>query len=255
MRASVAIGNRVFAPSLLMSAITLVLLTFFVMLGRWQWSRGNQKQQLREEFVHGGNAAEPLGSRDLASVPRFQRLTLTGRYDGARQFLLDNRSYEGRAGYEVLTPFVLDDSRMLLVDRGWIASSGFRDRAPDVSLQPASTADSATAVAQGTISIRGRYDELPHAGLATGHAPPASGRWPKLTSYPTTTELAEALGSTLQPGLLLLDAGQSAGYTRAWQPPGMAPERHWSYAIQWWSFAVLLVGLFIGMNLRKSVTT
>ncbi len=38
------------------------------------------------------------------ALPLFQRVSVTGELDGAHQFLLDNRSYRGRPGYEVLTP-------------------------------------------------------------------------------------------------------------------------------------------------------
>jgi len=40
---------------------------------------------------------------------------------------------------------------------------------------------------------------------------------------------------------------------RDWHPPGMEPIRHWSYAVQWWSFAVVLFVLWVGLSLRKVV--
>ena len=52
-------------------------------------------------------------------------------------------------------------------------------------------------------------------------------------------ELASALGAPLEPRILLLDPQAPFGYVRDWQPPGMSPLRHFSYAIQWWSFAAL----------------
>ena len=55
----------------------------------------------------------------------------------------------------------------------------------------------------------------------------------------------------LEPRVLLLDAREPRGYVRAWQPGGRGPEQNWSYAIQWWSFAVVLVVLYVSLNLRK----
>ncbi len=68
-------------------------------------------------------------------MPRFQRVSVKGRLDPDHQFLLDNRTNEGRPGYEVLTPLYLDAAErdVILVDRGWIPFSGFRDKLPDVS--------------------------------------------------------------------------------------------------------------------------
>ncbi len=34
--------------------------------------------------------------------------------------------------------------------------------------------------------------------------------------------------------------------------PGIPPERNFSYAIQWWSFALLALALFVGLNLKRS---
>ncbi len=224
-----------------MTVLTLCLLTAFVALGRWQWDRGASKETLWAEFERSAPAQE-LGSRDLETIARFQRLSLTGEFEPARQFLLDNRSHGGRgAGYEVLTPFRMLDGRRVLVNRGWIPFRGYRDQLPDVSM-----------TAAGAAVISGRVDELPSSGLASGRAPPGTGdTWPKLTSFPSHPELAAALGAPLERRVLLLDADIPGGFVREWSPPGMAPTRHYSYAIQWWGFAVVLVVLYFGLNLRK----
>ena len=223
-----------------MTLITLVLLTLFVGLGRWQWHRGEAKQVLWDGFERGGEAA-PLGTRDFDDLDRFARLELTGEFEPAHQFLLDNRSHAGQPGYEVLTPFHTTDGRRVLVNRGWVPFGGYRDRLPDVSMANASR-----------VSIRGRIDELPSGGLASGHAAPDGEKsWPKVTSFPTHDELASALGVSLQHRIVLLDPQMPGGYVREWSPPGMPPSRHFSYAIQWWGFAAVLLVLYFGLNFRK----
>jgi surfeit locus 1 family protein len=225
-----------------MTALTLALLTLFVSLGRWQWSRASEKELAQTQFERGGAALQP-GSRDLASLGRFQRVQLTGRFEPDRQFLLDNRSHAGKPGYEVLTPFLLDDGRRVLVNRGWIPFTGYRDRLPDVSMN---------TIAPGAIAITGRLSELPQSGLASGRASPDSASaWPKVTSFPVFDELAHALGAKLEARVLLLDAEIPDGYLREWQPPGVPASRHLSYAVQWWGFGVLLVVLYFALNLRK----
>jgi surfeit locus 1 family protein len=235
-------GRREFAPSWLMTVATVLLCMLFVGLGRWQWQRSIDKQAQQDGFARGGDAPLELGARALISIERHRRVILRGEYLGERQFLLDNRTYEGKAGYEVLTPFRLGDGRILLVNRGWVPFSGFRDRLPDVTLQSA-----------GATMITGRIDMLPSGGLARGHAAPdAASAWPRVTSYPAMAELSSSLGVRLQERLLLLDAQLPQGYVRDWQPPGLGPQRHLSYAIQWWSFAALLLALYFVLNIRKS---
>jgi surfeit locus 1 family protein len=233
--------GRVFEASWLMTLGLGVLLAAFLWLGRWQWSRGVATQALWDSFARGADPPAALGSREFGVLPRFTHLRLTGHYDPRHQFLLDNRSLAGRAGYEALTPFTLEDGRTLLVDRGWLPFAGFRAELPDLRFDPPA----------GMITVTGRLDLLPERGLATGHAAPAmAGPWPRLTSWPSTAELAAALGTPLAPRLLLLDADQADGFTRQWQPPGLAPGRHLSYALQWWLFAAIALGLYGLLNLR-----
>jgi surfeit locus 1 family protein len=223
-----------------MTAITLILLVLFVGLGRWQWHRGEAKQTVWAEFERNEPAGE-LGSRSFDSIERFGHIELRGVFEPEHQFLLDNRSHAGQPGYEVLTPFRLSDGRRVLVNRGWVPFRGYRDRLPDIAMP-----------APAALTIAGRIDDLPSGGLASGHAAPDSNApWPKVTSFPTHTELANTLGASLQPRLLLLDADVPGGYVREWSPPGMPPSRHFSYAIQWWGFASVLLVLYFGLNFRK----
>jgi cytochrome oxidase assembly protein ShyY1 len=39
---------------------------------------------------------------------------------------------------------------------------------------------------------------------------------------------------------------------RDWQPPGMSPLRHLSYAIQWWCFAALALVIFAVLSVRRA---
>ena len=247
-----------FAPSWPLTLLTLALCLLFARLGQWQWQRGEYAQTQRAAFLAGGGPAQPLAGQATGDLPRFAHVTVSGTLDGAHQFLLDNRSHAGLPGYEVLTPLHLTDGRTLLVDRGWIAFTGSRARLPSITLDPGTPdpaiPDAGPDAAPGDgLQISGRLDGLPVAGLALGHAPPPlSGDWPRLTSFPTLEELAASLGSPIEPRILLLDATAPGGLLRDWQPPGMPPERHWSYALQWWGFAVTLVVIWFIMNTRPA---
>ena len=233
--------GRVFKPTWPMTLLTLALLTSFVGLGRWQWHRGEAKQAVWDTYERNNSAPALNATVDFDSDERFKRVAFDGRFEPEHQFLLDNRSHAGQPGYEVLTPFVLADGRRILINRGWVRFSGYRDRLPDVTL-----------VGSRTAAVTGRLDELPTPGLASGRAPPDTGvSWPKVTAFPTHEELEAALGEKLARRILLLDPQFPGGYVREWSPPGMAPSRHFSYAIQWWGFAAVLLVLYFGLNFRK----
>lgn len=237
-----------FAPSVLMSAATAVLLILFVSLGRWQWGRYEAKRPVWEAFERGSDPAVPLGAAATTGFERFAHVRVSGRWDGARQFVLDNRSLAGRPGYEILTPLLLADGRVLLVNRGWVPFGGYRERLPEIALPEAEGGEA------GIVTLAGRLDELPSRGLESGRAPPAmAGQWPRVTSFPQAGELAAALGTQrLERRILLLDPSDPApGFERRWRPPGVAPDTHWGYAIQWWGFAVVLMVLYLGLNSKK----
>jgi surfeit locus 1 family protein len=225
-----------------MLLLTLALCALFVRLGFWQWQRWQAADAAWTRFERGTAALESLGTRGVGDVARFQRVSLSGTLDGRHQFLIDNRSYRGTPGYEVLTPLTRIDGRVLLVDRGWVAFTGSRSQLPDVSLaEPA------------TVVLTGRLADLPSAGLPSGRAAPAArDPWPKVTSFPTLAELAAALGAPLEPRILLLDPGAPFGFVRDWQPPGLSPLRHLSYALQWWCFALLAVVLWAIFAVRRA---
>lgn len=225
-----------------MTLLTAIAVAAFIDLGHWQWQRAQQTRALAEHFRAGTERLIDLEEQPISALPRFAQVRVQGRLDGAHQFLLDNMSYQGMPGYEVLTPLTLADGRALIVNRGWVPLSVSREHLPDVRLMPAPLQ-----------TLVGRLDNLPVPGISLGHAPPSAGpSWPKLTSFPTMADLASALGRPLEPRQLLLDANQPQGFVRDWHPPGMSFDQHLSYAVQWWGFATVALLLYAVLNRRKT---
>ena len=234
-------AHRTFAPRLLSTVLALALVALLIALGRWQLARASEKRLLFDEFAAGADATVSVTNAGTASLARYQHVTATGRFDSAHQILLDNMTQGERAGFRVLTPFVLDDGRTILVDRGWFPLGRSRTDWP------------ALEVAPNDREIRGRIDSLPVPGIRlAGPATEATpSDWPKLMSYPEFAELESALASKLYPRILLLDRDQANGFVREWTPPGFPPERHIGYAIQWFAMALTLAVLYLILNLRK----
>jgi surfeit locus 1 family protein len=230
-----------FAPRWYYALLTAAAVALFVPLGIWQWHRGDYNSAQRQAFARSDVPAIETTATTLERLPRFTRVAVGGVFDAEHQFLLDNISHLGAPGYEVLSVLQLADGSRLLVNRGWVPFSGFREQLPDVKL-----------VADGAQRISGRLSVLPVAGIAAGQLPPSmDGAWPRVTSFPSLAQLQQALGATLLAPVLLLDADSGPGYLRDWQPPGIPPARNYSYAVQWWLFALLALGLFIGLNLKR----
>ena len=231
-----AAGSRRFAPSLAWTLVALAGLALFVSLGLWQLGRADEKRARLAGYASGGDQLLALPA-DFAPVERYQRLSARGRYDASRQFLLDNMTHDGQAGFRVLTPLVLEDGRVLVVDRGFTPGYGDRSRLPEIGVDEAPRA------------VEGRADYLPRPGIELAAA--AAPGWPRIVGFPRIEELQEALGQPTYPQLLLLDADQPDGFVREWQPPTMAPERHVGYAVQWFGFAVAVCVIWVLLSMRR----
>jgi surfeit locus 1 family protein len=228
------------SASWLMTLLTVAAVVCFVQLGRWQWHRAEGKRALAAAFNAGNAAAQELGDRGTAALARYTPVRVHGNYDGAHQFLLENMSHDGQPGYQVLTPLRLGDGRVLLVNRGWLPLTQSRREPPAVAIDDAGVAPA------------GRLDALPVPGIALGRLPPPAGpQWPKLTSFPTMSDLSSALGQPLEVQQLLLNADEPHGYLRDWHISGIGPERHIAYAVQWWGFAALALGLYARLNWQR----
>jgi surfeit locus 1 family protein len=225
---------------------TLVAVALFTSLGLWQWHRGEHRSQQWAAFARSDLPPIAATADALDRLDRFTRVSISGRWDTDRQILLDNISREGRPGYEVLTLLRLADGTGILVNRGWLPFTGTRAQLPDVSFTSSTDAGAKLGLVTGRLSV------LPVTGLQSGRQAPAlTGPWPRVTSFPAQAELSALLGLRLRSPVLLLDETSGPGYLRQWRPPGVSPDRNFSYAIQWWSFGVLAVCLFLGLNLKK----
>jgi surfeit locus 1 family protein len=233
--------TRTFRPRWYFLLLTAAAMALFVLLGFWQWQRGEHRSAQWQAFASADVPAVEATAATLESLPRFTHVFVYGQFDAQRQFLLDNISHAGAPGYQVLSVLQLPDGSRLLVNRGWVPFTGFRERLPDVELPR-----------EGEQRIAGRLSNLPVAGMESGQQPPhMTGSWPRVTSFPTHAQLQQALGTPLLAPVLLLDADSGPGYLRDWRPPGIPPERHYAYAVQWWAFALLALGLLVGLNLKR----
>jgi surfeit locus 1 family protein len=234
-------GHRQLSPSPGFTILMLALCVTFVALGRWQWRRGTARAAEHARFERGAREVLALGSTPLAKMPDYQEVSLTGSYDPTHQFLIDNMSYRDLDGYQVLTPLERPGGRVVLVDRGWVAFLGSRSDLPDISLK-----------STGSVTVTGRVGELPTAGLAFGRAPPpVSGPWPRVTSFPTLSQLSRALGRPLEPHIILLDPRARDGYVRDWRLPGIPAMQNFAYAFEWWCFAIAAVAMWLVLSSKR----
>ena len=103
--------------------------------GLWQMDRAEQKRQLFAAFADGVNAPvrRQLVADDAADTALYRRFSIRGRYDGEHQVLIDNMIFNGRSGYQILTP-LRTGNESVLVNRGWVPANPDRSILPDISV-------------------------------------------------------------------------------------------------------------------------
>ncbi len=236
-------GGWVFKPSFTITLLTAAAVVVFLFLGNWQLRRAAEKQALLD--LQARQLELPpvrlQGGESLARLGRYRQVIVTGIWDPEHQFLLDDRVYGGRAGYEVLTPLQLEGGGVILVNRGWLPASGDRRHLPAVT------------VARRRVTVRGRVDRFPQAGMdLAGMRRPTDG-WPAVVQILEPEVAAARLGRVVADYQLKMDPDLPDGYLRDWRLEHVRPQRHIGYAIQWFSFAAIALGLWIrhGVKRRK----
>ncbi|MDQ2994969.1 MAG: SURF1 family protein [Pseudomonadota bacterium] len=229
--------NTVFKPGLLQTLATMVLLPILLSLGMWQWHRADSKVAQQKAYAEQTDS-HPLSLNEVLTDPvghRFYPISVSGHYIASEQFLLDNQFYQHQLGYHVLTPFVTDEGRTLLINRGWIARSAAGKIALDDSHQ----------------RVIGRVSTPPTKTFLLGENIHPSAAWPKTIQALKLRDLSHAMEKPLEPVIILLSPLAKHGFVRDWQPQGISPEKHRGYAVQWFAFAALLMILFVVLNLKK----
>lgn len=239
----VRMGSYEFRAGLWPSLVTFCLLILLLSLGFWQLDRAAQKRALLEAYAD-RPADAPLQITP-GFVPdadwRYRRAEVVGEYVAERQFLLDNRVYRGRVGYQVLTPVRLARSEYaILVNRGWVPQGATRADLPAVPVPSG----------EG-LRIEGLIDIPSDKVFVLGEGEDRDPGWPKVLQQIRFELHAEQLGVRLLPVILLLAEDQPGGFVRDWNPIVIGPEKHVGYAVQWFALAAVLSILYLWVNVRK----
>lgn len=218
-----------------------VVLPCLLGLGFWQLHRADEKRELQRQF-DALRAAAPVDATQLSdNAAPYTRVQFAGRFDDAHSFLLDNRVSRGRVGFEVLTPFVpIGQTRVLFVNRGWIAGDPARQTLPSIPPLPA-------AMTVHGYVYRDSENRLVGAENQTQS-------WPRVIEQIDVGAMQAQFGGTAYPYTLRLDADSPAALVAEWPVVTSSPERHTGYAVQWFSMAaaLLLLWFWRSTNVRES---
>lgn len=222
--------------------LVVIVLPCLVGLGFWQLVRAEEKA-VALASVESRRALAPVSIAEIgASVAPAEldrrQVHLHGHYLDQHNFLLDNRIYRGKVGYELLTPFADSHGITVMVNRGFLEGARTRSELPMITPIGAE------------LDLRGEIYVPPDLSAVQMYA---TDSWPRVVEAVDTAGMAAMIDRQVFPYLVLLDQGQ-AGVTEAqWPPVNILPERHVAYAVQWFMIAAALVLVFVfgGTNLQQ----
>lgn len=236
-----------FAPTLIPSMVTLLVLYGLISLGSWQLDRAEYKEILENKIA----ARIQLAPTDLDLIPNdpeqqeYLPVALNGTYDSSRHILLDNRVFDKQAGYNIYTPLQLGQGRAILVDRGWLPLGKDRSTLPLIKTEKRDyylegiLLNPPTMNALGT-DIKENYNH-----------------WPTVVQSIKLKEIEQQIGYRLESKILVLFKHTQSGFHRQKTPIilNMSSDRHTGYAVTWFLCAFVLLILFITVNTKPQIDT
>ena len=227
-----------FRPFLWLTVVTLPALLILIGLGSWQLQRLQWKNDLISSF-EARSAADaipiPAANANLDNL-EFRNLALYGVFQHDKETFLTGRTYEGNAGFHVVTPLLLEDGRIILVNRGWV-SEDYRDPAKRTFSQ-----------ITGQTSVIGILRRPGVKGFFVPENEPENGFW--FTLVPG--EINQHLG--------LGDAAIDQFYADALRTSDVVTlpiaartklnlrNAHLSYAMTWYGIALALIGVYLAFH-------
>jgi surfeit locus 1 family protein len=208
-------------------------------LGIWQLDRLKQRRAFNSH-VYAVRAMPALdlsgmaGSEDLPDM-EYRPATATGTYDFAHQVAIRNQYHNSEYGFHLLTPLVMKSGQVVLVDRGWIPAEG-----------NATPADWRKYDVSGPITIHGiiRLEQTGpgFGGVADPTLTPGQkglNQW----IYVNIGRISQQLPYPILPVYveLNLDPSRTTPPIPYQEELDLSEGPHQGYAVQWFSFAILLL--------------
>jgi cytochrome oxidase assembly protein ShyY1 len=212
-----------------LTAFLLIMTYLFIRLSDWQFDRYNQRIE-NNEITTNALSSEPIELTDLSQLSVFtdwQKVSIKGEFVNSDAKLLRRQYLESSLGFWVITPLKLDNDQVILVNRGWIPIAESSTSQQNIPPSP-----------QGEVKMIGYIQTLKDTRSEPGDLPLNQINYLNPTSFssqplPTNyLQLASMTPMDNQVALIPL--------------PELSNGPHFSYAIQWILFALMLpIGWYV----------
>ena len=111
-----------FKPSVWLTIFALPSFLILIILGSWQVQRLSWKSNLISNYNYNFQQV-PITVKELLKDRKnnkFRRTVIYGEYDHANEIQIIGKTYEGNAGFHIITPFILENNEIIYINRGWV---------------------------------------------------------------------------------------------------------------------------------------
>jgi len=223
--------------------LVLAIVFALVCVGLCLWQLDRRNTALEElARIDNNYSADPVPLRDaLPELDSFDidqkwtPVTMTGTYLSADQLLVRNRPYNSGPGFEVLTPLLLADGSVFIVDRGGLPTGLEQDSPDEIPAAPAGEVTVTARLKPGEPTLPGR--SAPEGQIAS-------------IQLDDIAAMIDEPVYTGAYGLMATEDPAPAERPQASTKPARDEGPHLSYAFQWLVFA-LFGFLGLGYGLRQ----
>jgi surfeit locus 1 family protein len=167
-------------------------------------------------------------------------VSIKGLWKGSKQILVDNVINSGVAGYKVLTLLQINESEaFILVDRGWVSQGKSRNILPNIDIK------------DEYVEVYGIL-ENPELGFVLSEDL-VTANWPKVSQTKNLQVLSKEFDEQLASYILVADP--TLKYSLTYMkviPTNMTAEKHFGYAIQWFTMFVALCLMYFWLGFKKN---
>ena len=117
-----------FKPMLWPSIFSILIFSILISFGTWQVKRLFWKEALIQNYITQSQSnpiTDPV-ELEKSSINEFRSIGILGRFMHSNEIYITGKTYEGNAGFHVITPFIMQNNKIVLINRGWV-SEGYKD--------------------------------------------------------------------------------------------------------------------------------
>ncbi|GAB2891996.1 SURF1 family protein [Microbulbifer echini] len=207
------------------------ILPILIALGSWQLQRAEYKEIIKKELDE-KLSSQPINPDTGVELERFIPVVLTGHYT-EEYYFLDNRTRQGRAGYEVLQLFI-SNNRRWLINRGWVPQTESRQILPEISYP------------RNTIKIIGYISPVSNSNSVDEKEKEKEKEKDNIRRVQSIDKnLTRHLQVSENNWIIRISSDSISAFVTGWKFTNSGPERHRAYAVQWFSMAIALIILWM----------